>query len=411
MPRKAHTKSRYGCDNCRRRRVKCDEQGPPCNNCVLRRLHDCKYSRILPANILSSARPPSHDANSQQSTSVSPVPAIASAGVSPAASVSLNPRPLNELELMLHFTTETFQSLCISDAETVTWQKLVPRLALDHRYLLHGIFSLASLHLATTTADPARMRLYVDTGLEYHSKSLEPFRVALDNLSPENCDAVFAESVVTAAICLALPQLTSGPENEGAMINNVVTAFQLLQGVKKILFIGRGWIKLKLFVKGDFWSDVSTDLDEDTQSAFDQLSVLNDQIELSRENVLQSRHGRHREIIKHLRHCFMKFQCSPDPAPVLAWLGAVDNDFVDNVQRRSPLSLLVLAHWGVLLAELNDKRWWAHNAGRALVDEILGILDTGNLSWEACLGWVRRKMGLHQKLVNRASSKNETILS
>ncbi|KAJ5475133.1 hypothetical protein N7539_008199 [Penicillium diatomitis] len=406
MPRKTHTKSRYGCDNCRRRRVKCDEQGPPCNNCVLRRLPDCRYSRVLPANLLGNGRRDSHETNSQHSNSLSPVPAIASAGVSPA-SLPLTSQPVDDLELMLQFTTETYQSLCISDSESVAWQKSVPRLALAHRYLMYGIFSLASLHLATTTTDPIRARLYVDAGLEYHSKSLEPFRVALDNLSSENCDAVFAESVVTAAICLALPQLTTGHEIEGMMINNVVTAFQLLQGVKKILVLGRGWIKLKLFVNGDFWRDTSTELDQDTQSAFEQLFLLNDQIDSGAD---QTRHNRHRDIIKHLRHCFMKFLLSPDPAPVLAWLGAVDNEFVNQVQGRSAFPLLILAHWGVLLAKLDGKRWWARNAGRALVDEVMSVLERGNFPWQTCMGWVRRRMALHEHFITRVDSENKALL-
>ena len=37
MPQKRpHQKSRYGCDQCRKRRVKCDEKAPRCTNCNTR---------------------------------------------------------------------------------------------------------------------------------------------------------------------------------------------------------------------------------------------------------------------------------------------------------------------------------------------------------------------------------------
>lgn len=292
---------------------------------------------------------------------------------------------------MHQFATETYLSLCVSESEKVTWQKLVPRLALKHRYLMHGILSLASLHIATTL-DPSQARVYVDTGLEYHSVSLEPFRVAVDNLTPENCDAVFAESIITTAINLSLPQLTAGHGNEGKMTENMMTAFELLQGVKKILTIGRSWIRLELFSQGEFWKDTSAELDEDTDSALNQLLFLNDQIKSSSN---ERQHGIHRDVINHLRHCFMKFSCSLDPAPVLAWLGAVDTGFVHGIRTKSPFSLLILAYWGVLLAQLDGQRWWARNAGKALVNEILVSLNGENLLWEACLAWVRRKIGLH----------------
>ncbi|CEJ57611.1 hypothetical protein PMG11_06299 [Penicillium brasilianum] len=386
MPRKAHTKSRYGCDHCRRRRVKCDEQGPPCTNCIGRQLDGCTYSRILPAYLLNTRRG-SHD--STKTSPISPGPFVGGKGLAPRP--SLPSSGVDELELMHQFATETYLSLCVSESEKVTWQKLVPRLALKHRYLMHGILSLASLHIATTL-DPSQARVYVDTGLEYHSVSLEPFRVAVDNLTPENCDAVFAESIITTAINLSLPQLTAGHGNEGKMTENMMTAFELLQGVKKILTIGRSWIRLELFSQGEFWKDTSAELDEDTDSALNQLLFLNDQIKSSSN---ERQHGIHRDVINHLRHCFMKLSCSLDPAPVLAWLGAVDTGFVHGIRTRSPFSLLILAYWGVLLAQLDGQRWWARNAGKALVTEILVSLNGENLLWEGCLAWVRRKIGLH----------------
>lgn len=34
IPKKGHTKSRRGCHNCKRRKVKCQETRPECHNCV-----------------------------------------------------------------------------------------------------------------------------------------------------------------------------------------------------------------------------------------------------------------------------------------------------------------------------------------------------------------------------------------
>lgn len=301
---------------------------------------------------------------------------------------------------MHQFATETYLSLCVSESEKVTWQKLVPRLALKHRYLMHGILSLASLHIATTLEAP-QAAVYVDTGLEYHSRSLEPFRVAIDNLTPENCDAVFAESVVTTAINLSLAQFTAVHGNESSMTENMVTAFELLQGVKKILTIGKSWIRLELFSKGDFWKDTSAELDEDTLSALNRLSFLNEQTRSDRDDI---QHGINRDVIDHLRHCFMKFSRSEDPAPVLAWLGAVDNGFVHGIRRKSPFPLLILAYWGVLLSKLDGKCWWAQNAGQALVSEILESLACKDQLWEGCVGWVRQKMALHGAQANEIYS-------
>lgn len=434
-PRKTHTKSRYGCDNCRRRRVKCDEQGPPCTNCILRRLDNCTYSRVLPASLLANARrasestltasagaqsqshagsstghvlpspgqpgpslngPPvpsspglSVDASAANSINL-PIHPAASAGVgigipSPSVGVSSGAN-VEALELMHQFTAETYQSLCVSESEIPTWQLLVPRLALQHRYLMHGILALASLHIATTRVSDDALA-YIDAGLEYHSLSLEPFRIVIGNLTPENCDAAFAQSVVTTAISLALPQLTATRENAVRMTDNVLTVFELLQGVKKILTIGQrqSWIHLGLFSQGEFWKkDSFTKLDPDTDAALDQLKALNESVSDSVSV----------DVINHLRHCFRKFTCSSDPAPVLAWLAAVDKSFVECLRLRQPFALLVLAYWGILLSELDGHRWWARNSGQALVLELMGGLSVQGQdpAWESCIAWVRQRV-------------------
>ena len=381
MPRRAHTKSRYGCDNCRRRRVKCDEGGPPCTNCILRRLDNCIYSRVLPASLLATPRRPSQSCISSRSDVALPLNGNSSDEPSSPAKLP----KVDELELMHQFATDTYQSLCVSEDETPTWQVLVPKLALKHRYLMNGILALASLHIATTI-DPTNALPYIDTGLEYHSLSLEPFRRSIENLGPENCNAAFAHSIVTTAISLALPQLTVTRENAARMTDNMITVFELLQGVKKILTIGQSWINLKLFSQGSFWKDTTAILDADTDGALNQLATLNEQI---RANGDEDQFYINKDVIAHLRHCFTKFYASSDPAPVLAWLAAVDKGFVDSLRRRQPFSMLILAYWGLLLADLNGQRWWALNSGRALVSELLDALSAEDLLWESCLGWVQ----------------------
>jgi hypothetical protein len=50
VPRKGHTKSRRGCLNCKRRRIKCSEKHPECHHCIKSGLR-CEY----PSNITSTA--------------------------------------------------------------------------------------------------------------------------------------------------------------------------------------------------------------------------------------------------------------------------------------------------------------------------------------------------------------------
>ena len=51
IPRKGHTKSRRGCFNCKRRRIKCNEKRPDCNHCIKAGLQ-CEY----PLNVVNTMR-------------------------------------------------------------------------------------------------------------------------------------------------------------------------------------------------------------------------------------------------------------------------------------------------------------------------------------------------------------------
>ncbi|KAJ5186492.1 hypothetical protein N7449_011256 [Penicillium cf. viridicatum] len=390
-PLRAHTKSRNGCDQCRSRRVKCDEQGPPCSNCTTRELK-CTYLKVAAARRATRLTPPSSTPDIPRSLDGHGSPVAAIPGpAAPVAPTQTNSFGIDNLELMHKFSTDTYKSLCLSDSEITIWQITVPTLAFQHDYLMGGILALASLHIATTCEPSETALLYHETGLQYYNRSLTPFRNAIDSITPQNCDAVFAHSIVMIAISVASPRLTATKDECASITENIVILFELLQGVKKILQVSKSWIKLELFSQGPYWKSTPTELDPDTEAALTHLAALNDQVMIG---IYSEQHRINKNVIAHLRHCYTKFAHSADPAPVLAWLAAVDKDFVDSLRCRQPFSLLILMYWGVLLKELDGHRWWARDSGRALVSELFEALRSGDPRWEGALGWVQRKMTL-----------------
>ncbi|KAJ5618221.1 hypothetical protein N7528_006864 [Penicillium herquei] len=387
-PRRAHTKSRNGCDQCKRRRVKCDETGPPCSNCITRQL-DCTFMKAPSRDGINHSQkasvllPPIRERDPATPRSLapgSPLPTLPGSGV------------VRDLELMHRFATDTYQSIGTSDPEMHhVWQIDVPRLALQFEFLMNGILALASLHIAATLEPPSSI-VYMDTALQYHNLTFAPFRASIDNLTEQNCEAVLAQSIITTIFGIALPRVTAARGESPNMTENIIVLFELLQGVKNIITIGQSWIKLNLYPHHP--RDLKSEglaLDEETQTALDRLATLNDETLASIDT---DQHRINQDVISHLRHCFAMYIHAGGPGNVLAWLAGVDKEFVDNVRRRQPLALLVLMHWGVLLGELDGLWWWARNSGRALVSELLHILQPGNHRWAISLAWPRRKMGL-----------------
>ncbi|KAF7587443.1 hypothetical protein BBP40_007214 [Aspergillus hancockii] len=388
MPRRTHTKSRNGCDQCKKRRVKCDERGPPCSNCITRELR-CTYLNIPTPRSLgnsSSASP-----NSNYPGQCHTPDAFSHSFASPTIPVPSTWSRNRELELMHKFSTDTYQSLCNKDSDHYVWQIIMPRKALEHDFLMSGILAVASLHTASALEPPEALS-YIDTALEYHNQGLAPYRHAIDNLTPLNCDAVFAHSVITIMLSIALPRLPASKGETSSMTENIIFVFELLKGVAKIFSITRSWLENNLFAsRNGFFENSSVSLDAETEAALTRLADLNN---TTLANVDLDQHRIMKDAISLLHRCFVRYAHSQDAASVLSWLAAVDKEFVQVLSRRQPLSLLVLMHWGVLLAELDGRTWWARNSGSALVSEILVALPEGDARWDEAVLWPKQRLGL-----------------
>lgn len=71
IPRKGHTKSRRGCFNCKRRRIKCNEKHPECNHCVKAGLQ-CDY----PVNIIQLTQRLENPPHPQEAVNLRSTPGI-----------------------------------------------------------------------------------------------------------------------------------------------------------------------------------------------------------------------------------------------------------------------------------------------------------------------------------------------
>jgi hypothetical protein len=292
---------------------------------------------------------------------------------------------------MHKFSTDTFKSLCSSHSEHHVWQISIPRLALQYDFLMNGILAVGALHIAATIEPPASL-MYIDTALQYHNLTFAPYRAAVDNINPMNCEAALAQSIITTVIGIALPGVSASRGDSSSMIENIVVVFELLQGVKKIHRIGESWIKLELFSRRrNYWDPGLVSLDEGTRAALERLDSLNDETLAS---VDTDQHQVNKDAIIYLRHFSMQVANSVDPANVLAWLAMIDKEFVENVRRRQPLALLILMHWGVLLGELDGGHWWARGSGRVLVSELLDALRPADMQSANAVAWPQKKMGL-----------------
>lgn len=76
------------------------------------------------------------------------------------------------------------------------WEKELPLLGMKCDYLMHGMLSTAALHLSYL--DPRQQEKYEYLSAQHQSLALGPFRQAMSAITSENCNQVFAFSVLMA---------------------------------------------------------------------------------------------------------------------------------------------------------------------------------------------------------------------
>lgn len=133
--RKFHRKSRNGCINCRFRRVKCDETKPDCKKC-----HDymvpCQYSAIV--NDFPNTREAVYPTDIQRVIASSPP-------YSKIVQFTQEPSIDQNHEYIVRFKQRT--AFTFGTATTVQlYAETVPRLALQHEFLLHAIIATTMFH-------------------------------------------------------------------------------------------------------------------------------------------------------------------------------------------------------------------------------------------------------------------------
>jgi hypothetical protein len=160
VERRGHTKSRRGCYNCKRRRIKCQESRPACGHCVKTGLK-CEY------------------------------PAVPQVTHQPQHQIPLF--SLQDMRFFQHFLFKTVPHYPLGN-ESI-WTHEVPCLSQNYEYLMHAILGLAASDLMSQ--DPS----LVTFAMQHRLKAIKAIKKTLTDVPKGN---TFEEGNALMATCFAL---------------------------------------------------------------------------------------------------------------------------------------------------------------------------------------------------------------
>ncbi|KAK3292374.1 uncharacterized protein B0H64DRAFT_328347 [Chaetomium fimeti] len=430
IKRKSHTKSRNGCRNCKKRHVKCDEQGPPCLHCIMRKEPETCTFPFLRQPPASSSRP-SSVVPPPPAVVTPPAVAVALPTLPPSSSSSSSPvltenNRILELELMHRWSTRSWTCQETTPACRPYLQEHLPRAALRNGYLLNAILATAAVDLAVSYKDssPSDSASYYRTALEYGNKAMSDFRTQVTTLTPENVDLVFYFSSLVGVVHFAVP---AADENM-SVIDRVCEQADLTLKSGHIIAENLAWFMagpspIPTVVR-EYTQDLALldKLDPRTRATLDLMTSVSCQVRvpptsptiqggaaLTKEVLVLSEEGQgpfarelhiYRLAIGQTKYCYAEDLLNRRKAYFHTMFAVAGPRFSAAVRNREPMAVFVLMYWGVLVhrRRRDPSLWVLVPEGRDIVAESTSLVFSSEIidvpGVREGIAWTRFQVGL-----------------
>ncbi|KAH7317600.1 hypothetical protein BKA65DRAFT_514804 [Rhexocercosporidium sp. MPI-PUGE-AT-0058] len=354
MPRQFHRKSRFGCSECRKRRVKCDENEPICGRCVRTR-SKCHY----PCAESNPKSPP-------LTSNASGTPSSLVAWDSPALSTSFD---LFDMTLMHHCVTNTCEHLFNGARQKQVWQHEIPALAASNVILVHGFLAVTAIHCAWK--ETARRDLYRSRALRHHGLSLPIFQEMVASTSSETAEVIVAYSVLLSIWTYAFPEIAA----EQPSLDDILSTIEVVRGSRRVARLYQEVIKespMRVFLDPPLPAPILEDQDS---SARQTLQLLRDQVD----------HQSDKNAVQQLQIWLDRYMTGSDYNRLAAtWMASVEDDYWARLRDHHPDAIVVFAYSALLIrASEHECCWMSGWSGRILraCSDIMSLEVNATINW------------------------------
>lgn len=350
----------------------------------------CDFSRLTPTT-------PSHHVQSP-----SPIPPPHTLGSHFEEPLALNSI---HLELLHNFITLTSHTLSNDLVLRNIWRITVPQIGFQYDYVMRSILALSALHMSLYSTD--KRDFYLQIARSEHGAALQKIAATLPHVGADNCSALYISAALTFFYAWAAPR---SPGDFFLVSNEGVAEWVfLLHGVRSI---SSGWHAE--LAKGPFSAMIRMGTSRLNAGAEDgpastawlsttehahltQLRRVISQAPVDRETMsILEKNIDNLEVSFRATFSESGWAAASDGSPgsrpdrnitawaltsnIYSWLYKMDHQFIEMLNQRSPLALVVFAHFVVLLKYLGSC-WWMQGWSTHLLQEIWSLLDEEHRMW------------------------------
>jgi hypothetical protein len=304
-----------------------------------------------------------------------------------------SPASLNfvHMELFFHWIRFTSNTITRSPELSILWRDELPRIGLSHSYVLQAMLSLSALHLAQLR--PAKKEYYVTAAVTLQNAAIKDVAPILQNISEENCTALFIFSGLNWMYALANPNKADTLPPHGTTETSVDWII-LLRGIVSIVLRAWPWLMgqgLSAILSLASHMRYSTTLIPPAEEKLNHLEAL---IGTSLQNTTKEADiATYTLCIETLKQMFRTFHNAPNHACLLpivfAWPATLPHEYIDLLGSREPQALALFAFYLVLLKE-SESAWWIEGWSVHFSKRIHESLDAEMRLW---IWWPMEQLG------------------
>ena len=315
---------------------------------------------------------------------------------------------------MHRWSTNSWVGLNAVPGCEILLQTSLPSEALQHNYLLNGIFALGAIDLARHASDAKLLATYRCAALEYGSRASEEFRVKLGDAKPQDVHLLYYFATLASVLNFAMM-----PGRYDTALDGLDVSLHLFLGSFRIAGSNLDWLyespcSLALAVKYLPMSPTLIDeLESDTQIAIARISSLSkivrvpvrrpqqrEQHQPDKPAPFASEVNAYQVAIKQIKYSFAQDITDLVKGFFLTVVAVGGREFAGAVYEREPMALFIMMYWSVLMdrAGRYGMMWWVGSTGRDLVEEISHRLQTSSIGYledvYEGIKWKKREVNL-----------------
>ncbi|KAF6832934.1 hypothetical protein CPLU01_05883 [Colletotrichum plurivorum] len=390
--RRSHTKSRNGCRDCKRRKVKCDEAFPSCFNCTR---HGITCSLSITRSSPGDIRP----LRPCQADTQSPASGIDFLDVAAGHKQTIVAAPSIEiwgrgLELMHHYTLSTADSLAIRLDIKHLWRVTTVEIGYRCSFVMHGILTMAALHKAYLL--PSERDEYLDLAASHQNAGLEGFRAALPDINDKNWETFFTFSSIVILYVASLPTRLG---RDAAP--NILELFTFVRGVRAVLEPYQARLhktKFRAILHGTWVIDPNDADYRNPQMQYsplpnDVFQALSDLATFFNDTLRGDAREEYATAVAELEkavYLMAHSGASIEACTLLVWPYVVSENIMADIQAQSPYAMVLLAYFAVPLCVLEKRYWFVEGWAVRLLGLVGECLGEGGVLAEV-VEWPRRQ--------------------